>query len=160
MLRPMPRDATTDAFGMLRNSHRRLAERLAELREAVAGPLDERARDTIDSVLGFFERAVARHEADEEATLFPRLARVPELAAMGAALAREHARQADLVESLGHAFDGRDDELLRRLAGELSESYAKHVALEEDELFPAAERLLDADTKAEMLAEMDRRRGR
>jgi len=160
MLRPMPRDATTDAFGMLRNSHRRLAERLAELQAAVAGPLDERARDTIDSVLGFFERAVARHEADEETTLFPRLAGVPELAALGAMLAREHARQADLVLALGHAFDGGDHELLQQLAGELSDSYASHVALEEDELFPAAERLLDASTKAEMLAEMDRRRGR
>lgn len=160
MLRVMPRDADLDAFGMLRNSHRRLRERLGELRAASEAPLDAEARGTIDDVLGFFERAVARHEADEEASLFPRLAGVPELAVIAATLAEEHARQADLVEAVGYAFDAHDDETLRRLVGELVASYESHLTIEDERLFPEAERHLDADARAAMLAEMDRRRGR
>ena len=160
MLAPMPRDESVDAFGMLKNSHRRLRERLLELTQAVSGPIDDAARNTIDDVLNFFGRAVVRHEADEEATLFPRLVGDLSLAPICARLAKEHAVQAELSEGLGYAFDARDDDTLRRLANDLRASYERHLACEEDELFPAAELLLDAGERALMLAEMDQRRGR
>lgn len=145
---------------MLRNSHRKLRERLDELSAAVGGEVGERERDVVDGVLGFFERAVARHEADEEASLFPRLRGQAELEALCAALAEEHGKQAWLAEELGRALDAGDVATMRRVTDELVASYQHHLAREDDELFPAAERLLDEDARAEMLAEMDRRRGR
>ena len=155
----MPRDQSIDAFGMLRNSHRRLRERLDELTRATMGPLNDEARAVVDDVLHFFGRAVARHAADEEATLFPRLAGEPSLAPICERLAKEHARQADLTEALGYAFDGHDDDTVRKLAEDLRGSYERHIACEE-ELFPAAEKLLDGEARTAMLEEMDRRRGR
>jgi hemerythrin-like domain-containing protein len=160
MLASMPRDGSLDAFGMLRNSHRRLRERLDELREATSGPLDDERRAQIDDVLGFLGRAVARHEADEEASLFPRLASHPELVALAAKLTDEHGTQAELAEALGYALDADDVDTLRQLTADLIASYERHLEREERELFPAAERLLDAEARAAMLAEMDRRRGR
>ncbi|MBM4357046.1 MAG: hemerythrin domain-containing protein [Deltaproteobacteria bacterium] len=156
----MPRDGSIDAFGMLRNSHRRLLERLEDLRTAASGPLDDERRATIDDVLGFLGRAVRRHEADEEASLFPRLAAHPEFAALAGQLTAEHATQAELAEALGYALDADDGDTLRRLADDLAASYVRHVEREERELFPAAERLLDDEARAAMLTEMDRRRGR
>lgn len=160
MLVAMPRDGTHDAFDMLRNSHARLKERLDDLRQATAGPLDDERRATIDGVLGFFERAVARHEADEEASLFPRLSGMPELASICAALTEEHAVQAELAEALGYALDASDEDTLRRLAVDLAVSYERHILREEGEVFPAAEKLLDGDARAAMFEEMQRRRGR
>ena len=71
-----------------------------------------------------------------------------------------YALQADLTEALGYAFDGHDDDTVRKLAEDLRASYERHIACEEEELFPAAEKLLDGEARAAMLEEMDRRRGR
>ena len=98
-------DAQVSPFVMLRSSHRRLEERLASLEEAarslgdpssVAGAIAE-----CESVLAFFGRSVARHEEDEELSLFPRLARFTELSPVIATLNAEHEEQRRLAEDLG-----------------------------------------------------------
>src|SRR4051812_22871089 len=102
----MPNDADrTDPFSMLRSSHRRLEERLAELATA-ARALDDPAQadaalGVCEDVLAYFGRAVTRHEDDEERSLFPRLAPFAELAPALAALATEHVEQHRLVAELG-----------------------------------------------------------
>ena len=160
-----------DPFARLENTHRRIEERLATL-ERAASELDgvERmgALGDVYDVVRFFARAAARHHEDEEASLFPRLARVTELAPLLTSLEAEHrAHDAAYTElaALVDAFPSdvgpeRADEVrLAALARRLSEIYRAHIDREERELFPAARRALDAATCAAMADEMQARRG-
>lgn len=159
--------APVSPFTMLRSCHRRLEERLANLEEAAQALSDPaRVADALaacESVLAFFGRGVARHEEDEEHSLFPRLAHVSALAPVIAALNAEHEEQRLLAFDLGAiveslAYDP-DPRALLSLTKSLRTSYARHLAREETELFPAAEKLLSPDDLADMLREMDTRRG-
>jgi hemerythrin-like domain-containing protein len=144
-------NAEGDPIAQLESSHRKLEERMAELART---PGDDQAREDF---LGFVERSVRRHEEDEEESLFPRLAHVAELRAAIASLRDEHHAHVALHRALR---DAKDDagaaealELLRR-------AYAKHVQLEESVLFPGARLALDRATLAEVMREMQARRGR
>lgn len=145
-----------DPFTMLHRSHERLRERLEDLSIAA----EQRDYEGIDAVLGFFERSVARHEADEERSLFPRLARQRALEAIVATLKSQHEEQADLVQTLGFQLDARDDRGIEMTVKSLRASYEEHIAIEERDLFPAAIAALSAEEKAAMHAEMNERRGR
>src|SRR3954469_19594258 len=109
-------DKPEGPFAMLRSSHRRLEDRLLDL-EAAAEDIDDpelspAALEACESVISFFGRQVARHEEDEERSLFPRLGGFPELASVLAALAEEHEEQRQLAMDLGAAVEdvsrGRD----------------------------------------------------
>jgi hemerythrin-like domain-containing protein len=154
-----------DPFEQLRRSHRRLEERLLELARAASEAQDPaRKHDALnacDEVLGFFERAVARHEADEELSLFPRLASIPALADDLATLAREHVVQRRLVDELAGLLAGAPDpNAIADVAARLATSYASHITLEESRIFPSAETNLSPEARAAMVAEMEERRGR
>jgi hemerythrin-like domain-containing protein len=155
-------DTGDDPFAQLERSHRRLEERLAELRQAaLTGDVD-----AAFGVLGFFERAVVRHEEDEERSLFPRLRGVAELEGVMAHLQAEHRQHEQLharLRSLAEPWQGRapeGDELatLGALAAELEAAYRAHINEEEKVLFPAARAALDADALVAIAAEMDARR--
>lgn len=160
-----------DPFARLENTHRRIEERLETL-ERAASELDsvERMRalgDVYDAVR-FFARGAARHHEDEELSLFPRLARVSELAPLLATLEAEHrthdavyAELAALVDSFPSDVGPElaDEARLTALAHRLSEVYRAHIEREERELFPAARRALDAGACAEIAEEMEARRG-
>src|SRR6478609_8827028 len=81
-----------DPFEMLERCHRRLEENLDRLRTP--------SRQALDEALAFIDRAVKRHEDDEEQSLFPRLARVPQLAGLLDRLTVQHRDQMALVEEL------------------------------------------------------------
>jgi hemerythrin-like domain-containing protein len=147
-------------FDMLLQSHRRLRERLADLQGAADRLPDPDALAIIDDVLGFFARAVARHERDEEQSLFPRLAPLPELAPLMTALTEEHREKERLAEELDMALAARDERAIREMVSALIVAHTRHIDREEAELFPAAERALGPDVQAEMLREMQARRGR
>src|SRR5262249_44345391 len=96
-------------FAMLRSSHRRLEDRLLDL-EAAAVDIDDpepspAAIEACESVISFFGRQVARHEEDEERSLFPRLQGFAELGPVLAALAEEHEHQRQLAMDLGAAVE-------------------------------------------------------
>jgi hemerythrin-like domain-containing protein len=139
---------------MLERCHRRLEETLATL----ATP----SRQALDEALAFIDRAVRRHEDDEEQSLFPRLARVPQLAPLLDRLTVQHRDQTALVEELRALLaDARPDEgRLRDVVTRLSDAYRQHIKMEERELFPAAKAALDADDLGGMASEMEARRGR
>jgi hemerythrin-like domain-containing protein len=141
-------------FDQLLRSHRRLEERLTELREAVS----PQRLDIVDDVLAFIERAVRRHEDDEEQSLFPRLAADGELAPTLAALAEEHRAHQALHARLREA--ARTGEGLAPVVDALVEAYRAHIHVEETSLFPAARRLLDAAALDAIAGEMQARRGR
>lgn len=133
---------------MLERSHRRLEEELQAL--ALEPAFDVSAR-----LLEFLDRAVRRHEEDEERSLFPRLP--PNFAPLVEELAAQHRQQAVLIEELRSA---PDEKAIQVTALALQAAYARHIAVEERELFPAARAALDVPTRAAMLDEMQARRGR
>src|SRR5919198_6186334 len=75
------RAADDDAIEMLERSHRQVEERLAQLQRACSAIVRERGGAgelaAIDDALAYLERSAARHEEDEEESLFPRLRRTP-----------------------------------------------------------------------------------
>ena len=139
---------------MLDRSHRRLEQRLAELSAAAVEYRLEEAREVCD----FLRKAAARHETDEEESVFPRLDGAGELTAALAAEHREHAAKvAELASVLGESVV--DKGRLVAIAVTLEQMYAEHLAREEAELMPRV-RDLDARALATIYAEMQSRRGR
>jgi hemerythrin-like domain-containing protein len=136
-----------DPFEMLERCHRRLEEELQTL-------VMEPARDVAERVLEFLDRAVKRHELDEEQSLFPRL---PSLAPLLAQLEQQHRQQQKMIEELRAA---EDEKAIQVLALALQAAYARHITVEERELFPAAKAALDEAARAAMSDEMQARRGR
>lgn len=144
-----------DPFEMLERCHRRLEETLETLRTPT--------RQALDEALAFIDRAVRRHEDDEEQSLFPRLARVPQLAGLLDRLTVQHRDQTALIEELRTLLGAAatpDQATLRAVVERLDAAYRQHINIEERELFPAAKAALDADDLGGMASEMDARRGR
>ena len=160
----------SDPFAMLERSHARLQEQLslllgtaAELHDA---PHDPAARARVVEIADFLEHSIARHELDEEQSLFPRVR--DRYAQIIDTLEAEHRSQQKLhheLRALAEACerDELDEPLLAHLsdlAMTLAKSYSHHIEIEELELFPHARVVLHASVRAEMAAEMQARRGR
>jgi hemerythrin-like domain-containing protein len=143
-----------DPFEMLERCHRRLEETLATI--------ETPSRQALDDALAFIDRAIQRHEDDEEQSPFPRLRRLPALAPLLDRLTVQHRDQTALVEALRALLEAArpDEARLRDVVGRLSAAYRAHLAVEERELFPAAKAALTDDDLAAMAVEMDARRGR
>ncbi|HUQ03832.1 MAG TPA: hemerythrin domain-containing protein, partial [Kofleriaceae bacterium] len=134
---------------MLARSHRRLEERLIELRRAVEGIVHERTDsddlEVVDSVLDFLERSALRHELDEEESLFPRLRTNRDLTALLHDLQIDHEEHRRLVAHLqslrnGWGPGGPDAGAGAAMAiavNDLSRAYRAHIEREDRELLPA-----------------------
>jgi hemerythrin-like domain-containing protein len=159
-----------DAVELLLECHHRirsflgLAGRLGEARSEGAEAVAEAAF----RVHRYFTLALPLHARDEEESIAPRLGgREPALDAELAAVVREHREHerplAVLVEACARlARDpGRHRELaavVRRASGELRSHFDVHLAREEQVIFPAARRLLDAAADAAVVKEIRLRR--
>lgn len=162
----------SDPFAMLERSHARLQEQLSLLLGTAAelndSPHDDDARARVVEIADFLEHSVARHEHDEEESLFPRVREHGRLAQIVDTLEAEHRSQIALHRELSalagacerDELDGPLLEHLSDLAMTLAKSYSHHIEIEELELFPMARALLHADERAAMAAEMQARRGR
>lgn len=150
------REGDDDALARLDASHRRQDEEMRALLEAAR-------RDDLDAigdVLDFLDRAVPRHFADEEESLFPRLSvKEPALAGQLTRLVDEHRDHERRVSRLRVRFDAGDAAAVLAEAEELEVLHRRHCA-EEDELFPRIPEILDAAELAAVAAEMQGRRGR
>lgn len=154
-----------DPFEQLARSHRRLEERLADLsRAARAVDLDEVA---VRDVSEFFARQVQRHEEDEEKSLFPRLAKLTEVAGVLAQISDEHVAHHALherLERIVRAFDFAKPTAEHRaelavVADALEDAYRTHIDVEEAVLFPAARKALSPHDLEAIGEEMQARRG-
>jgi len=119
----------------LTHDHHHALHNARLLREAADGAEDER-RAATDEFLAFFREYAVQHFREEEEELFPLVIDAPD--APSDAIARvlvEHVRLHALVRSL--ADDTSDPVAMRTLA----ELLRAHVRFEEDELFPAIERV-------------------
>lgn len=163
----------TDPIGLLGDCHRRIERFLGALvsvSEQPAGEaLDQERRNGLEAALRYFREAAPRHVADEEESLFPRLREHGDARAIEALskLEREH----DAIEGWHAELDGIGRRWLdrgeletaqlaqfRELAERLRTAYEPHIALEDDEVFPHARRLLGAEKLRAVGREMAARR--
>lgn len=164
----------TDPIGVLGDCHRRierfLGTLLAVAEQAQGGPLEDEQRRALGAALRYFREAAPRHVADEEESLFPRLrqSRAPDAEAALNRLEEDHAA----VQAWHQELDGLGARWLtagrleqaglehfEMLARRLKGAYEPHIALEDDEVFPSARRLLSAEQLRAVGQEMAARRG-
>lgn len=162
---------------LLSDCHRRVESFLRALilvaEQARGGELNPPQREALATALRYFREAAPRHTADEEESLFPRMRELKQTAAREAfakiqSLEADHQLAKgshDAVEKLGQSWlstgslaSDEMDELLQHLR-QLESIYTRHIAIEDNEIFPLAARLLDAETLKEVGGEMAARRG-
>lgn len=162
---------------LLSDCHRRI-ERFLDLlllvtAQAGGGPLTDPQREAFETALRYFREAAPKHTEDEEDSLFPRL-RAAGGEPVRKALAQIEALEADhreaqaahaLVERLGQTWLAENRLLPADLAAlsqtltQLRAVYARHIRVEDEEIFPLAGRVLDKSTLHHVGAEMAARRG-
>lgn len=165
-----------EPLGLLSDCHRRIEYFLEVLiavdAENSGGPLTADRRSELEGALRYFAVGAPRHTRDEEESLFPRLRdstdpRAVEAIALVDRLEHDH-EEADehhaTIDTLVKQWLADDRltveqaaELRYRLA-RLRRLYARHIAIEDRELFPTAARVLDAGTIREIGQEMAARR--
>src|ERR1043166_6019595 len=159
------------SLAQLERCHRRhdnvMTELLDAARRFAAGRPDDGDLDRVHEAIDYFARAITRHFVDEEGSVFPRLStRRPELAAVLAELSAEHPTQIAMQAEVAAAARDLDGEArpaagktLLDAATRLAEAHRAHVG-REDEIFAKAHEALTAEDDAEIVAEMEMRRGR
>ena len=165
-----------EPLGLLSDCHRRIEHFLQVLAivaaDAAGGPLTAEYRKALEGALRYFAVAAPKHTADEEVSLFPRLrdSADPTAAQALAALdalerdhdeAEEHHKAVDELVTRWLAHDHLPPEgaaELRERLTRLQALYARHIAIEDGEVFPAAARVLDAAQLGQIGGEMAARR--
>lgn len=168
-----PLEMLDQPLEMLGGCHERIRTRCV-LVERIAAQLvtrlpDAEMREAAHSVVRFFDTAADAHHCDEEEDLFPALiASVPRedleatrllVARLGAdhvrlgALWRDMRRQLVLLAAVGARS------LTQTHAAEFRQAYERHIAIEESEVLPLAQRVLGATSVAAIGAHMAQRRG-
>lgn len=157
---------------MLAACHLRVQDQCATLLRLVphiaAQGSDQAAQQAATAVMRYFDTAARHHHEDEERDLFPALVESMAgsdavcLREMTAALTAEHreleARWARLRAALAQVATGQAAPLGQDDVGGFTNLYAQHIAREEAELMPMAQRLLsDADLDRIGLAMRQRR---
>ncbi len=164
-------------LGLLRDCHRRIEHFLATLVAVAAArrgdALGDADRQALETALGYFDTAAPRHTADEEESLFPRLRTNADPAGQAAldALRRleaDHRSAEELHEfvsrlcrqwlSSGTLSKGDAQVLSDRLAA-LERLYRDHIAIEDNDIFPSARRVLNPAELEAVGREMAGRRG-
>jgi len=154
--------------------HRRIEDRLAILARAGnhLGQNRIEALEAIVNSLAFFSTNVARHNADEEHSFFPRLReRLPEedLTLLGR-LEGDHVVAEGLLTTLRSTAEsirnaGTDDDISELqqtfldITAKLTELFLAHIAAEDEQLIELASRALPQDILLEISSEMKARRG-
>lgn len=164
---PTPAPGFDEPLDMLRACHERIQRQCATLAKLAAhlrsDGLTDDARQAAADIHRYFSSAGRQHHADEEQDFFPALRAEPALAGLLDTLARDHAVMESLwqrLEPLLAAPDTIHDlDDFARLAGEFNAFYAQHIARENGELLPQAERLLSVEQRRELGARMAARRG-
>ncbi|MCC6681460.1 MAG: hemerythrin domain-containing protein [Phycisphaeraceae bacterium] len=162
---------------LLSDCHRRIEKflniliHIAEERRGDA--LDSEHRDALEAALRYFKNAAPWHTRDEEDSLFPRMRqsddpRVRAVMKQIDALEDDHVAadaQHARVEELGRCWlvagrlDTSDVTALRNRLVALRETYRRHIAEEDDMIFPLAGEVLSGSQLNRIGREMAQRRG-
>lgn len=172
---PIPFQRTPSAgfeqpFEVLQACHERV-ERMLRLLRRLRTHLqtvgcDEQAQQAAVDVMRYFDQAAPAHHEDEERHVFPALRAAGLHGETVDRLQREHAEMAELwrrarvlllraAEGPWAPYTPDEDGVLEQVAS----MYEWHLAAENELVFPAAARQLDAAAQAAMGEEMARRRG-
>jgi hemerythrin-like domain-containing protein len=164
-------------IGLLSDCHRRIERFLGALLQIATdiqgGTLDTRHRDALDAALKYFRQAAPKHTADEEEDLFPAMREMDpsRAAAILASLDRLEDDHKDAnrwhreVEEIAErwlrqdALSGPDAVRLKTVLTHLSDLYRRHIAIEEQEIFPLAQASLPEHAKQMIGRRMASRRG-
>jgi hemerythrin-like domain-containing protein len=168
------RSDLNDPLGLLTDCHRRIEKFVTVLHtlaeQDVGENLDAERREALRVSLRYFRESAPKHAADEEDSLFPRmLARAgSEIAGMLEALNSDHRSFDDShkqVEELGRSWLANDflkrteATRLRMILIDMREKYARHIGIEERNVFPLAGRILPPEELQVIAYEMAQRRG-
>lgn len=159
-------------FEMLLACHARVNRTLDLLRRLItyidANGHDAQSRSAATDVLRYFDIAAPQHHEDEELHVFPALAGCadPQVKAAVDTLRADHVRMSAHWGRLRLALvTWRDDVAappievaVRQAAQDFIGLYASHIAIEEDQVYPAARACFDAAGLARIGAEMQGRR--
>lgn len=165
-----------DPTGLLSDCHRRIEifmRTLEGVAKGIDSPPDEDTKTALETALRYFQEAAPKHTADEEESLFPRLrslrsSEVENAFATLDELEGEHRWAEPLhakVEELGRKYllNKRLTQVeaaeFRAAVAELSAMYQRHIAVEDESLFPVAAKALSDGDKRAIAAEMAKRRG-
>ncbi len=158
-----------DPLGMLAACHRRIERQLETLdrlqRHLPEHGCDDEARAAARAILRYFDTAAPNHHADEEESVFPRLAKAApaQSAPLIAALEREHealnTNWRQLRPQLAGIATGERANLSAKEVEQVRAAYDAHSAREEGDLIPLAAKTLGADAIAAIGREMAARRG-
>ncbi len=170
-----PQAGFDEPIELLMDCHRRVEhflDTLIRVAEKAPCPLPDEYRRALTTARHYFDQAAPRHTEDEEDSLFPRLRAMDDPEAKKV-LARLKALEADHRtarvdhERVDQVTDrwlegGTIDEDSRRelieVLHRLRRLYTEHIRLEDEEVFPAAQRLLDEQQLQAIGDEMARRR--
>lgn len=172
-----PQHGFDQPLGLLSDCHRRIENFLEILQKVLdqseGKPLEGEQRRAAETALEYFHTAAPRHTQDEEESLFP-LLRACDQPEVRAAM-----RTVEALEQEHHLADAAHREVefwyrrwleqgplaapqsrkLRHLLGELQHLYARHIQVEDRELFPLAGQVLTPDQLQRIGTEMAHRRG-
>lgn len=155
-----PDSGFEDPIGMLKDCHRRIESFLGILcvvvDRAQGRSLTGEERDAVRAALQYFKTGGARHTADEEESLFPRLRESDAKSCEEIdRLEGDHCEANDLHESVERFYSawidsGRlEPEETRQLLSEtarLKQLYSLHIQIEETIVFARAGQVLDSQT--------------
>lgn len=166
-----------EPLGLLNDCHRRI-ERFLDILHRIAEQgsgreLTDEQRRAVEAALEYFRHAAPRHTADEEQSLFPLLRASNDPGAQSVmktmeALEHDHAA-ADVAHAAidsayrqwleNRSLPPEQAEKLRETLRDLREMYRRHIAVEDQEVFPTAGRLLSQAQLKELGQQMADRRG-
>jgi len=170
-------ESFANPLGLLTDCHRRiemfLRALLAVAGQSSDGTLTAEQRDALEKSLAYFRDAAPKHTADEEQSLFPRMRRVEsaevhDALAQVEALEREHRVADELharVDKIGRQWLATGSLLpaelasLRTALAELKKIYDRHIAIEDEQVFPLAKKVLAPEEQKAVGEEMAARRG-
>ena len=169
-------ESFSNPLGLLTDCHRRIEMFLGALIVVAGksdGALDREQRDALEKSLTYFREAAPKHTADEEESLFPRMRQVESAEVRAAleqveSLEREHRVADELhakVDKLGRQWLTTGSLLpaevaeIRIALSELKKIYDRHIAIEDEQVFPLARKVLASDEQKRVGEEMAARRG-
>lgn len=158
---------------LMMDCHRRIERFLQVLQKVAQAPsLDEPNRAALRAALDYFKISGPRHNQDEERSLLPAMLASGNVAVAEAVvqlnrLAAEHAIADQKHQRLGvvaeewlgtNIISEENRRELMGLIASLIDLYQSHIAMEEQEIFPLASRVLAPQTLASIGEQMRQRR--
>ncbi|MEM9490925.1 MAG: hemerythrin domain-containing protein [Myxococcota bacterium] len=161
----------SDAIAMLGASYRRQEAQLDACERAIdslsAGHRSQKDLDTVIEFLAFMRKQAARHLADEEVSVLPRLSAHEQFRELIHDILSDHRKHEIALrelEAMAESWAGQPPgkrsarSFATRLAA-FKDDYQRHIDRKDDELIPAIRRYLSTAELSAIAAEMLIRRG-